>query len=586
MTKYGVWLGDEEFAIGIFNNDTEHVVQKDSQNLTFPLLVAFSNAGITFDFAAKNAISQNYQTTISHLRQFIGRSYKDKYIKGISDLVPFQIGESSLKNPYFSLKLHNNEANYSPESLMSIFFLQLKYLIKRLNDDQITDVTIAVPEYFTNRQIRALEFCAEAAKIKHVHIQYEAEMFACALYQRWKKPIEFGFLTMEFNNISYSQIKVTAEKGKVLVKTLFAQSAILTNIPEIMLRDYIIEKITAADPKVNIQEKDKIKLQIKAKELIAELSHLTKVTLDLDEYCPKYVIEFTKSNLATLFDPCFDEISEKIFDNITVNNIEYVAFMGDIANIEYLIEQINGYFADNVKPIDLPNMKAMCALGASLYAHGNYIVVPVAHHNLSIPGDTKNRAYTLVRAFTNLPAQASYKIRPNIEGPGNLFFPIFEGDSKNLTYDNRIGDYRCEDKFSKKQEFELIVSQENNNTIYCTRKVKGKTLPNSFMRPFDSFSRSEVLRDLQNSEGVVNTTNQLKERREQLQMLCDKIKASLKTQKSSGKRDKLIKQITEILEWSISTENDIPTIERSIEIEDRISTLEMLNYSQFMPLAL
>ena len=582
MTKYGFWLGDEEFAIGIYNATTLKVINKDPQYLTFPLLIAFSNAGITFDFTAKNTLTQNYTTTISHLRQFIGRSYQDKYIQITKQLVPFHIGESDNKTPYFRLKLEGKDSDYSPESLMGIFFLQLKYLIKRFNDDQVSDITIAVPEFFTSRQIRALQFCANSAKIKNVRIQYEAEMFACALYHQWRKTIEFGFITMEFNNISYSQVKITKQKGQVCIQTTLAKSAILTQVPEILVRDHIIDKLTSKN--IKITEKDKIKLQMKAKELITELSRINKVTLNLEDYQLEYRLDFTPDDLTNLLDPCFDEIAEKIFDTITINNIKYITFMGDIANMKNMIENIDGYF-DDPEHINVPNMKAMCALGASLYAHGDYKIIPVVHHNLSIPGQTKNRAYPLVDAFTPLPATGSYIIRPKIKGEGNLLFPIFEGDNKKLSYNNRIGDCTIKDKFDVGSEFEFSLTQNTADTILWSYKVKGSSHTPILIRNFDSFSRSEVIRDLQNSEGIVNTTNQLKERREQLQMLCDKLSKELKGKQSSGRRDNLINQIDAILQWSKDSENNFPTIQLNMEIEDHISQLEMLNLSQFIPLS-
>lgn len=150
----GIDLGTTYSCVAVFRNQMPEILTNDKGNRTTPSYVAFTKKERLIGEDAKKQAGGNPKNTVFDVKRMMGRKYNDPTIEQDIKNWPFAV-----KNIDGKLKI---EVEYKgeveqllPEQISAMVLKKLKNAADAALNDNITDVVITVPAYFTDSQRQA-----------------------------------------------------------------------------------------------------------------------------------------------------------------------------------------------------------------------------------------------------------------------------------------------------------------------------------------------------------------------------------------------------------------------------------------------
>lgn len=182
MTKsyaVGFDLGTTYSCVGVYQHDKVEIVSNDQGNRTTPSWVAFTSTEVLIGEAAKNQVNSNPENTVFDAKRFIGRYFDDKTVVEDSKHLTCPVVNRNNK-PVFKVQYQGTERCYTPEEISSYVLIKLKQIAEAYVGDEVTDVVITVPAYFTDAQRQATKDAGKIAGLNVLRIINEPTAAAIA----------------------------------------------------------------------------------------------------------------------------------------------------------------------------------------------------------------------------------------------------------------------------------------------------------------------------------------------------------------------------------------------------------------------
>lgn len=175
----GFDLGTTYSCVGIYQHDKVEIVSNDQGNRTTPSWVAFTDTEVLIGEAAKNQVNTNPENTVFDAKRFIGRYFNDSTVANDTKHLTCKVINKNNK-PTFQVQYQNEDRFYTPEEISSYILIKLKQIAEAYVGDDVTDVVITVPAYFTDAQRQATKDAGKIAGLNVLRIINEPTAAAIA----------------------------------------------------------------------------------------------------------------------------------------------------------------------------------------------------------------------------------------------------------------------------------------------------------------------------------------------------------------------------------------------------------------------
>lgn len=175
----GFDLGTTYSCVAVYQHDKVEIISNDQGNRTTPSWVAFSNNEVLIGEAAKNQVNTNAENTVFDAKRFMGRYFDDPTVASDIQHLTSKVVNKNNK-PVFQVTYQGEERCYTPEEISSYILIKLKQIAEAYVGDDVTDVVITVPAYFTDAQRQATKDAGKIAGLNVLRIINEPTAAAIA----------------------------------------------------------------------------------------------------------------------------------------------------------------------------------------------------------------------------------------------------------------------------------------------------------------------------------------------------------------------------------------------------------------------
>ena len=175
----GFDLGTTYSCVAVYQHDKVEIISNDQGNRTTPSWVAFANNEVLIGEAAKNQVNTNAENTVFDAKRFMGRYFDDPTVASDIQHLTSKVVNKNNK-PVFQVTYQGEERCYTPEEISSYILIKLKQIAEAYVGDDVTDVVITVPAYFTDAQRQATKDAGKIAGLNVLRIINEPTAAAIA----------------------------------------------------------------------------------------------------------------------------------------------------------------------------------------------------------------------------------------------------------------------------------------------------------------------------------------------------------------------------------------------------------------------
>lgn len=175
----GFDLGTTYSCVAVYQNDKVEIVSNDQGNRTTPSWVAFTDTEVLIGEAAKNQVNTNPNNTVFDAKRFIGRYFNDSSVGIDAKHLTCNVVNKNNK-PVFQVQYQHTERFYTPEEISSYILIKLKQIAEAFVGEDVADVVITVPAYFTDAQRQATKDAGKIAGLNVLRIINEPTAAAIA----------------------------------------------------------------------------------------------------------------------------------------------------------------------------------------------------------------------------------------------------------------------------------------------------------------------------------------------------------------------------------------------------------------------
>lgn len=468
----GIDLGSTHSCIGVFmNNHVNILVDPKTGNTTVPSWVKFTNGSILVGEEAKQNIDTN---TIYDVKRLIGRKYSDPEIKDDIENISFKTTPDENDNIRIHSILDNIDTVYYPEEISSYVLSYLKEIAENYVKDEITDVVITVPAYFTDSQRTATKRAACMAGFKNVLRVINEPTAASFAYGMNNKTVnEEYILVMDVGGCTTDISIISIDNGFYEV----IGTSGLTHLGGEDFNNDIIRYIKnrcAID--VNNVDID-IKLRDKVEKCKKDLSIDNEVIINMtsiSDDIPTFKLTRTKLEECCKdnFDKCLDLVDQALKEAKTDHSkIDKLIMVGGSTSIPYLREKLSEKFNGkeiykNINPDEAiaygATIQAALLQGVDNDIINDIVITDVA--SLSIGVETVGGLMRqIVKKNTIIPCKKSHVFTTFYDGQPTVTIKVYEGERPLVENNHFLGKFNLEGiEDAKKGEPKIEVFFEIN----------------------------------------------------------------------------------------------------------------------------
>jgi len=368
----GIDLGTTNSCVAIMEGRNARVIENSEGSRTTPSVVAFADDGTRLvGMAARRQAVTNPTNTLYAVKRLIGRGYSDKEVKGISNLVPYDIVKSDTNDDAW---VSSRGTKYSPSQIGSMVLGKMKDTAESFLGRTVSKAVVTVPAYFNDSQRQATKDAGKIAGLDVLRIINEptAAALAYGLDKADGKTIVVfdlggGTFDVSILEISGGVFEVKATNGDTLLGGEDFDEELLEYLVSEFKKDSGIDLSGDALAMQRLREA--------AEKAKRELDGLAQTDVSLpfitaDATGPKHMnIKITKAKFESLVQKYVDRTvgpsKNCIKDaDIAKSDIHEVILVGGMTRMPKVQETVEQFFAK--KPSRNVNPDEVVAMGAAI----------------------------------------------------------------------------------------------------------------------------------------------------------------------------------------------------------------------------
>ncbi|CAH1783919.1 unnamed protein product [Owenia fusiformis] len=159
---FGLHFGSTSACLAVYKDGKTDVVANDAGDRTTPAVVAYTDHDQTVGLAAKQGIVRNATNTICHVKQVIGKSYK-QHEKENSTSGSYAKVINKEDKILYEVDYKEKTLHVSPEEVATKIYKKMMETATSHGDGDIHDCVLTAPRDFSSQQRQILSDCATKA---------------------------------------------------------------------------------------------------------------------------------------------------------------------------------------------------------------------------------------------------------------------------------------------------------------------------------------------------------------------------------------------------------------------------------------
>ncbi|MDD4662149.1 MAG: molecular chaperone DnaK [Candidatus Pacebacteria bacterium] len=369
----GIDLGTAITKFGSIIDGEPKALENREGSILTPSIVAYTKGGerVVGILAQRQAIT-NPKNTISAVKRFIGRKYKDAEVQKELKLLPYETKER--KDGGVEVKL--GDKWYTPIEISSMILQKIKADAEEKLGEEIKNVVITCPANFDDSQRKATKAAGEIAGFNVLRIINEPT--AAALAYGLQKTEQKKVLVYDFGGGTFDVTILDSSPDTVEVIATGGEPHLGGNDFDQIIINWLIEKFKK-DEGINLGE-DVLALQrLKeaAERAKQELSSAQETEINLPfvssgENGPKHLYyKLSRSEFNSMTDSLIEKSIKRVEAtlkeaDLKKENIDEIVLVGGTTLIPAVREQVKNYF--NKEPNKSINPEEVVCIGAAIQA--------------------------------------------------------------------------------------------------------------------------------------------------------------------------------------------------------------------------
>lgn len=461
VTSFGIDLGTTFSCAAYFIKDKVEIIDSDVGKATFPSIVQYDlkKNKIVVGDAAQNNLVKDSEGVLYDSKRLIGKKY-DAIDKDYFATCPFHIIEQHQKPVYTFFGQIRTPMEVSTEVLKYIF----ERAKQRLPGDNINNVVITVPAYFSNSQREATKKAGEDAGLNILRLINEPTAAAVAyVFENGMDTVNSRILVYDFGGGTFDVSIIEVVKNEITVLATDGDNHLGGQDITKCLMDYCIQKAKedlGVDLNKNPTDIKTIKKLNRLRNSVNEAKVQLSTAFEYEISCPGTddTLKISRSLLNNLCEHLYKRTIDIV--NKTVQQIEdpakrkidCIVLVGGSSRIPRVEELLSSTFKIPIyKKI---NPDEAVAKGAAYFANSlvtknvnqQYIIHDILNHSVGLEG-FKNGCYgtmvPMLKKNSILPCNKTQNFNNQTYAP-DAILNIYEGEASKVTECTKIGQFKID----------------------------------------------------------------------------------------------------------------------------------------------
>ncbi|MEQ9423787.1 MAG: molecular chaperone DnaK [Cyclobacteriaceae bacterium] len=580
----GIDLGTTNSCVAVMEGNEPVVIPNSEGRRTTPSIVAFLDEGKgerkVGDPAKRQAIT-NPKNTVSSVKRFMGKKYKDvsEEMKNIS------YGIESGNNDTVRVKI--GDRKYTPQEISAMILQKMKSTAEDYLGTEIKEAVITVPAYFNDAERQATKEAGTVAGLDVKRIINEPTAAALA-YGLDKKNQDMKIAVYDLGGGTFDISVLELGDGVFEVKSTNGDVHLGGDDFDAVIINWLADEFKA-DEGIDLR-KDPMALQrLKeaAEKAKIELSSSTSTEINLPYIMP--VDGVPKHLVRSLSRSKFEQLADKLVQrsmnpvkkalqdaDMNPSDIDEVILVGGSTRIPKIQEEVEKFFGK--KPSKGVNPDEVVAIGAAIQGGvltgevKDVLLLDVTPLSLGI--ETLGGVFTkLIESNTTIPTKKSETFSTAAENQPSVEIHVLQGE-RPMAKDNRtIGRFHLSDIPPAPRgvpQIEVTFDIDANGIMNVSAKDKGTGKEQKIRIEASSGLTEEEIEKMKN-EAKANADSD-KEEKEKIDKLNSADSMIFQTEKqlseygdklSAENKDKIQNALTQLKEAHAS--QDLAKIEPALE---------------------
>jgi len=176
MAVVGLDIGDHSTFITVAKQGGVDTIANDYTQRNTPTVVALGGRQRFMGVSAENQRNLNVKNTVSYFKNFLGRSFKDEYVKREANNVGADVVE--LEDGKVGFKIQGQI--YRPEQILAMLLTKVKDIVRSDQGEEVATCVLSVPLHFTETQRAAVLDACQIAGLPAVQLMHDTSALALA----------------------------------------------------------------------------------------------------------------------------------------------------------------------------------------------------------------------------------------------------------------------------------------------------------------------------------------------------------------------------------------------------------------------